>query len=169
MSTVTKRRRNSFGLCLNMPNSALPRKRGTHLADSFFMPNVSCRTFCMRSVEIFTKLAISLIFTQWSVNTISWILLTIFSIVTSIGRPGRSSSKMDVSATLKFVVQYLSHRRCVVLIYGMQLFFDFFTCLLIQKQESNHRPILLFLHDCKQAQTRQLSIIIKTKLTGTAV
>ena len=69
-------------------------KRGTHLADNFFMPNVSCRTFCMRSVEIFTMLAISLIFTR-SANTTSWILLTISSIVTSIGRPGRSSSKMD--------------------------------------------------------------------------
>src|SRR5436190_17430686 len=34
------------------------------------LSHVSCRTFCMRSVEIFTMLAISLIFTRRSANTI---------------------------------------------------------------------------------------------------
>jgi len=54
-------------------------------------------------------------------------------------------------------------------LYAMHLFFDFFSHLPVQKQESNHKPILLFLHDCKQAQTYQLLIVIKIKLTGTIV
>ena len=150
-STVTKRRRNSFGLHLNMSKQCFEvvmrfrfcstvSKRGTHLADSFFMPNVSCRTFCMRSVEIFTMLAISLIFTRRSANMISWILLTISSVVLN-WMTWALFIKNGCSATLKFVVpiSYGSHRRCVILIYDMQLFFDFFTRLSVQKQESNHR------------------------------
>src|SRR5436190_22033977 len=113
-----QRRRNSFGLRLNMSKQCFEvvmrfrlcsnvSKRGTHLADSFLMPNVSCRTFCMRSVEIYTMLVISLIFTRRSANTISWILLTISSVVTSIGRPGRFSSKMDVRPRLNSLNQNL--------------------------------------------------------------
>ena len=85
-STVTKRRRNSFGLRLNMSKQCsevvmrfrfcfTERKRGTHLADSFLMPNFSCGIFCMHSVEMSTMSAMSLIFYRRSANTISWIFL----------------------------------------------------------------------------------------------
>ena len=81
-------------------------KRGTHLAVSFLMPNFSCRIFCMRSVEMSTMSANSLIFTRRSAHG-SWIFLIISAVVTSVGRLGFSSSKAHVQTRLNSLNQYL--------------------------------------------------------------
>ena len=57
-----------------------------------------------------------------------------------------------------------SHRRCMVLINGIQLYCDLLTRLPFQKMKSNHWSILLFLHGCKQRRTWRLATAIKTKL-----
>jgi hypothetical protein len=110
-STVTKRRRNFFGLLLNSSKHCFEvvirfrllstvSKRGTHLADSFVIPKYSCTIFCTGSDEMPTISTISLIFIRRSANTISWILWIISSVVTSIERPGRSLFRTDIRPCL---------------------------------------------------------------------
>ena len=86
-TTVTKRRRNSFGLRLNSVKHCSKvemvsrlrllsgvRKRGTHRADSFLMLNISCRIWSTQFFEMPTTLsAISRTFNRRSANTTSWI------------------------------------------------------------------------------------------------
>jgi len=85
--------------------------------------------------------------------------------------PGRSLSKMNVRPRLNSLYQYL-----MVVIEGVLSLYTACNFSLISSHVfpfKNRNRITdrysLFLHDCKQAQTRQLSIVIKTKLTGTAV
>ena len=63
---------------------------------SFLIPNFSGKIFCTRFIGMFTISVISQIFSQRTSNLTSWNLLTVSSVVTSIGRSGRSSSKTDV-------------------------------------------------------------------------
>ena len=96
-------------------------------------------------------------------------LLLLYSVITSIGQPWAFFIKNLCSATLEFIkpISDSSHRRCRVLINGMQLYFDFLKRLSIQKKEIE--SILLFLHGCKQSRTWRLATAIKTKLLDKSV
>ena len=106
-STITKRRRNSFGLRLNGVKHCSEMvsrfrllsgvsKSGTQRADSFLMSKISCRIGPTRSFEMPTVSAISRTFNRRSVNARSWIPVTLSSVVAVFRAPGRGSLKIDV-------------------------------------------------------------------------
>jgi len=68
-------------------------KRGTHRADSFLMPKISCRIWLTRSFDMPTVSAVSRIFNRRSANTRSWTFVTLSTVVAVFGAPGRGSSK----------------------------------------------------------------------------
>lgn len=74
ISPLTNRCRNSFALRLKRSEVSMQFHFYSHLVDSFPLPNFSCRIFCIHSVEMCTMSAM-----------ISWMLLTISSVVTSMG------------------------------------------------------------------------------------
>ena len=99
----------------------------------------------MLSFEMLTVSAISRTFNRRFINTRSWILFTLSSVVAVFGAPGRGSSKTDVrrATTLKLVKPIFDgrHRRRRVTVHGIQALFDFAARFPSQKQESSHRPI----------------------------
>jgi hypothetical protein len=105
----------------------------------------------MQSFEIPTVSAISRTFNQQSANTRSWI----FCYVILRGSHFRGTwawlIKNQRVTTVKLVkpIFYSCHQRRRVTVHSIQALFDFAAQFPFQKQELNHRPILLFFHFSK--------------------
>lgn len=82
-------------------------KRGTHLAESFLMPKISCRIWSTRFFEMPTVSAISRTFSRRSANTRSWIFGVFSSVVAVFGAPWRGSSNLDERPRLNSLNQVL--------------------------------------------------------------
>ena len=105
--------------------------RGTHLADNFFMPQCSCNILNTRYFEMFTLSDISRTFTQRSSKTISWILLTIPSVVISTGTSSASVVLLKPQQNSEciihkwfFFMNYIMWRSTIAIIF-FQIFFSF--------------------------------------------
>lgn len=106
---VLSQRKNSLGLRLNSAkycSEVVTRlrllsgvsKRGTHLADSFFIPKISCCICLERSFEMRTISAISCTFNRRFTKTRSRIFVALSSEAALFGAAGRGASKTDVPA-----------------------------------------------------------------------
>ena len=102
-STVTNRRKNSSLLRLNNAKHSIEvvtrlrlwsivSKRGTHLADSFFIPKWSFKIETTDPCDMPMAYTISRTFNLRSANTILRIFSIVSGIATSTGRPERSAS-----------------------------------------------------------------------------
>ena len=80
-------------------------KRGTHLADSFFIPNCSCKIEITVPCDMPVASISSRTFTRRSVKTISWILSMISGVAASIGHSERDASHVDVRPRLNSFTQ----------------------------------------------------------------
>ena len=75
-------------------------KRGTHLADSFFIPNCSCKIEITVPCDMPVVSTSSRTFICRSVKTISWTLSMISGTAASIGHPEQDASHVDVRSRL---------------------------------------------------------------------
>ena len=103
-------------------------KRGTYLADSFFIPNCSCKIEITVPCDMPVASTSSCTFTCRSVKTISWTLSIISGVAASIGRPERGAFTCECTITVKFIypLVYSRKRWCRCAMNIIQLSFDFF-------------------------------------------
>jgi hypothetical protein len=82
-------------------------KRGTHLAQSFFISSPSCKIYPTRSFEMPIVSAILRTFIRWSSNSISCTCSMISGVVALFGRPSRGSTSRLVRPRLNSAVHFL--------------------------------------------------------------
>ena len=88
---ITLKSPNIFEIITSCLRSTV-NKRGTHLADSFFILNCSCKIEITVPCDMPVASTSSRTFTRRSVKTISWILSMISDVAASIGRLERGAS-----------------------------------------------------------------------------
>jgi len=101
-------------------------KRGTHLADSFFIPNCSCKIGTPVSCDMPMASISSLTFTLRSVKTISWTLSMMSDVAISIERPERGASHVEIHSPnciqLQTLVQMLWTSNSALISVGVKPF-----------------------------------------------
>jgi hypothetical protein len=135
-------------------------KHGTHCADCFLMPKISCRSFEMPRCLLFQlsrapsidDLPIRdhgffhvILHGSYFRGTWAWLI------------------KNRRVTTLKLVKPIFDshHRRRRVTVHSIQALFDFAARFPFQKQESNHQPILLFFHFSKICRHTRFHMLSK--------
>lgn len=126
----------------------------THLADSFLIPKYWRRMFKIPSYNLSY---LASLFSRWKLNEISWILLTIMSVVKSSGSPGCSHNLWSLCNSVNHSWTMTYNRAILIILFKFSSVWLMFSC----KNNALSAHEIHFFHCSNETQSYPFSNAVK--------